>query len=1296
MPAAAVIIGVMAVETGVAAAIGTAIVGSLTAATVSTAVATAIGSGVISAGLSIAQGAKVSDALKGAVIGGVASFVGASVASSVTSSIASAATDAGYTSIAGSIGKIAGSMAGGGVQSAVGSVLSGKGDPIKALITGGLTAGLTQGAMQAVNGVTSNIPGFNDLAKDYGAAGAATQRAVNAGLAAGILGKDTDKAVVNSVLSSMIGAGKDYVKEGVKDLSSTLQAAYDNVTKTGSALDANSTRQNEIVKDYTMTADSINKQHDELQANLDKYNQAKKEYDAWVPYGRGNTRNTITGEIGQAGKAADLAEANSYAKLVNDALPTYEAARTEAETKLNGLSTELDTLKADLPKLQDTFTTQKAALDTTLADFQKQEEANAQQVVKIFNDTVTAKNDVEKALGAPLDQTQLDAFLKTGDVTAAAKDYIDIKTTDLAEAQAAALKEGYRFDPNDPELAAQFLGVKDEKTTLESLQQFADARATTVQEATDLYKQTYADIYGPDAQVPDPTADDLLAFMPSVPVDVASIPKDYQNVAEDVVKGRIQDQFSQNLGFDSYADRTEAQQALGADRPEADAWNQFKGTSGVVGVTGSDITPTQFAQNNGEATAIKAQADANDLAQVAQTPADQQPADQFGFDTLGQTDQAATRSFAPTQFDNLFAQDQTSSDVVGPPTPADLGVAAADNATVGDVTADIPGAQTAAVETPAVTATPLDLADTQLSTAPTDLSASDLGVANAPVDTSGVSELLNYGKDQGVQTAAFQPSNIMSDAENIGDIGLRSLVSTQPGGTTADSDTAGIASLTDKNLTETTKPDLAAATAGTATNSALTDQDPTKTIGTSILEDKPDDIHGGVQTSGLYSGAENELGASNTLTAKYLNEPEKKQSVEDVGITRGLGTGNDTQTYAEPRPTDQILNAPNADTDKLDQFLSPLRTEKTTLPVSQEPARATQTNLGNNMDEEDFSIEDLINRDRGNVQNNGYTASSPEDLSMEELLNRDRSNVQNNGATGVDESFLKNLTPAERERYLAMQSSDYQAPNYGVQDLGISQGNIDSFNQNYNPAGGFSSQWQTVGSDRIMVNDDGTGIGINTETGEQYALTPEQVSTMIKNGMLNTKQSGYVAATGGTGNTPGGSGKTSGTSGTGTDKIANAITNALTSPKALAAIAGGALGAAGGAKGITPMGLRSLATGSGKQMVQTGAQGTKGHGTVKYFEKKATGGAIKNGLGYLKSAHDGMEDKIDATIDNKRPAKLSGGEFVIPADVVSHLGNGNSEAGAKQLYDLMERVRKARTGTADQGKQINPKKYLPR
>ena len=80
---------------------------------------------------------------------------------------------------------------------------------------------------------------------------------------------------------------------------------------------------------------------------------------------------------------------------------------------------------------------------------------------------------------------------------------------------------------------------------------------------------------------------------------------------------------------------------------------------------------------------------------------------------------------------------------------------------------------------------------------------------------------------------------------------------------------------------------------------------------------------------------------------------------------------------------------------------------------------------------------------------------------------------------------------------------------------------------------------------------------------------------------------------------------------------------------------------------------------------------------------------------YLSGATDGMADKVPATVDGVQPAALSDGEFVVSSDVVSHLGNGNSEAGAKALYAMMERVRKARTGTKKQGKKINPRKMLP-
>ena len=81
--------------------------------------------------------------------------------------------------------------------------------------------------------------------------------------------------------------------------------------------------------------------------------------------------------------------------------------------------------------------------------------------------------------------------------------------------------------------------------------------------------------------------------------------------------------------------------------------------------------------------------------------------------------------------------------------------------------------------------------------------------------------------------------------------------------------------------------------------------------------------------------------------------------------------------------------------------------------------------------------------------------------------------------------------------------------------------------------------------------------------------------------------------------------------------------------------------------------------------------------------------------GYLDGQGDGMSDSIPATIEGKQPARLADGEFVVPADVVSHIGNGSSKAGSQRLYSMLDRVRKARTGHAKQGKQINPSKYMP-
>jgi len=104
-----------------------------------------------------------------------------------------------------------------------------------------------------------------------------------------------------------------------------------------------------------------------------------------------------------------------------------------------------------------------------------------------------------------------------------------------------------------------------------------------------------------------------------------------------------------------------------------------------------------------------------------------------------------------------------------------------------------------------------------------------------------------------------------------------------------------------------------------------------------------------------------------------------------------------------------------------------------------------------------------------------------------------------------------------------------------------------------------------------------------------------------------------------------------------------------------------------------------------------------GGGITELMNKGGTSdlGSYSDGGRMLKGPGDGMSDNIPATIAGKRPARLADGEFVVPADVVSHLGNGSTDAGAKQLYAMMDRVRSKRTGNKKQGRQINPEKFMP-
>lgn len=104
-----------------------------------------------------------------------------------------------------------------------------------------------------------------------------------------------------------------------------------------------------------------------------------------------------------------------------------------------------------------------------------------------------------------------------------------------------------------------------------------------------------------------------------------------------------------------------------------------------------------------------------------------------------------------------------------------------------------------------------------------------------------------------------------------------------------------------------------------------------------------------------------------------------------------------------------------------------------------------------------------------------------------------------------------------------------------------------------------------------------------------------------------------------------------------------------------------------------------------------------GQEALKMLMAKLQGqaGGQGNGGRYMRGPGDGLSDSIPATVDGRQPSALSSGEFVIPADAVSHLGNGSNEAGAKELYQMIDRLRQARTGSKAPPPAVNQQGIMP-
>lgn len=313
-----------------------------------------------------------------------------------------------------------------------------------------------------------------------------------------------------------------------------------------------------------------------------------------------------------------------------------------------------------------------------------------------------------------------------------------------------------------------------------------------------------------------------------------------------------------------------------------------------------------------------------------------------------------------------------------------------------------------------------------------------------------------------------------------------------------------------------------------------------------------------------------------------------------------------------------------------------------------------------------------------------------------------------------------------------------------VQDLGATMSPTDDAGllklSGYDE-GRLPSQWQTVeGTDlKVMVQDDGTAIGMNPSTGTTFSLTPDQVNGLVQQKKINTFGSGYNTATGGNRVAPGGGTrmpdgsikKPDGTiirpDGTvklpdgkvvkpgagptaGTDNKKKSLLETLM-PLLLAALV---TRRNSGSKINTQPVLPKL-TAEQRQTPYTQMQQAPGYrpgqGGVRYFEpltytqRMAGGGIIdlakalaakrrEQRKGLLQGRGDGVSDSIPATIDGERPARLARGEYVVDARTVAELGNGSTDAGAERLDEMRKRVlqkrKKAKVGQDSKARQDLP------
>jgi len=401
------------------------------------------------------------------------------------------------------------------------------------------------------------------------------------------------------------------------------------------------------------------------------------------------------------------------------------------------------------------------------------------------------------------------------------------------------------------------------------------------------------------------------------------------------------------------------------------------------------------------------------------------------------------------------------------------------------------------------------------------------------------------------------------------------------------------------------------------------------------------------------------------------NEPEKQTEVEQVPtVTETKPTEPGLPSVMEPAQTPMAQSQADLYTNFTPDQLKALQYLQDQEPVAEEPAKQTD-------------VTEIAPANIGQSQ-----PTQPVDV--------------------IAEKTQDQMTPEDWKALYALPSTDPVTGEtkvgadqnlYPVQDFGASANqNMDSFNQTLQDIydnGGTTSQWApNDDGTKTMVHDDGSTVTID-ENSNIVNVTPATDTAPVTTPKPTTPK-------------PATSGPTNAPAKTNTSQ--NLISAAI--PAIVAAGGVAALNANSDGTPEQQAAARKILRMDWNQQDVLAPKGGIAYGqqylNPKFTEVQAAQGGLMSLAGggmlgsysdggrLLRGPGDGMSDNIPASISDKQPARLADGEFVIPADVVSHLGNGSTEAGSRVLYEMLNRVRKARTGNPKQGKQINATKFMPK